>query len=181
MINSFHLLLTFLKADLGRILEREATLKDAIALYFRPQGTTFPYIFWFRHVQFLKRNHRILTIIPYLFLKHFEYKYGIHTNTNIHIGKGLLIVHGGSVFINCKSMGDNCTIYQGVTIGSRKYGKLFKDEIPIIGNNVTVYTGAVVCGNIEINDDARIGANLCITQNVEKGKTIKGTIQVENE
>ena len=170
----------FIASDLERITERNVSVKDALKLYFRPQGTTFPYVFWFRIVQYLKCKHKWMAIIPYLRLRHFEYKYGIHANTNIFIGKGLLIVHGGAVYMNCKAIGDNFTIYQGATLGSRKYGLKYKDGIPTVGNNVIVYTGAVVCGEISIGNSVRIGANTYVDKNVDEGRIIRG-IRVKDE
>lgn len=173
MIDSFKLLIEYMASDLTRITERDACLKDAFRLYFHPQGTTFPYVFWFRVVQYLKRKHKWLLVYPYYRLRHFEFKYGIHANTNTNVGKGLLVVHGGTVYINCKSIGENFTIYQGTTLGSRKYGLKYKDEIPTIGNDVIVYTGAVISGDISIGNHARIGANTFVSKSIEEGKTVK--------
>lgn len=162
-------------SDLYRIKERKVNFKDMVRTYFVPQGTTFPYIFWLRVVHYLKnKGFRIMVVIPYFIMRHYEYKYDVHVNTNISIGDGILIVHGGAVYLNCKSIGNNFTVYQGVTLGSRKYGDKYKDEIPVIDNNVTIYTGAVVCGNIHIGDDVRIGANAYVDKDVEDGKTFIG-------
>ena len=177
MIDSYRMLKEYIAADLERITEKKPSFGDGMKLYFHPQGTTFPYIFWFRVVQYLKSKHRWMAVIPYLRMRHFEFKYGIHANTNISVGKGLLIVHGGAVFMNCKSIGENFTIYQGVTLGSRKYGQKYKDEIPTIGDNVTIYTGAVVCGEITIGNSVRVGANSFVDKDVEEGRTIKGVMR----
>ena len=90
-----------------------------------------------------------------------------------------MIVHGGSVYLNCKAIGENFTVYQNVTLGTKKYGVKHIDEIPKIENNVTIYTGAVVCGNIVLHDDVRIGANTYIDKDVSKGRTVIGTSSVE--
>ena len=153
-------------------MEREVGIKDVIATYFNPQGTTFPYMFWLRIVNYLKTNYgRACAVIPYLFLKHYEWKYDIHVNTNIRIGKGLLIVHGGGVYLNCAVVGDNFTVYQGVTLGTPKYGEKYEKSIPSIMNNVTIYSGAVVCGSIVIGNNARIGANAFVNKTIEDNQT----------
>lgn len=113
--------------------------------------------------------HPILKFIPYCLLRHYEYKYGIHGGAGIHIGKGLLIVHGDGVYLNCKTIGDNFTVYQGVTLGKGSDG-----GIPIIGNNVTVYPNSVVCGGIIIGDNVTIGANAFVSHNVGDGLTVAG-------
>jgi len=81
--------------------------------------------------------------IIYIIFRHYEYKYGIHVNTNIDIGKVLKIVHGDGVYLNCKSIGENFTVYQNVTLGTDRSG-----GIPKVDDKVTLYTGVVICGNI---------------------------------
>lgn len=98
----------------------------------------FRYDVWFRIVSLAKRRVflRILIGAPaYSVLRHYEFKYGIHANTNIPVGRGLHIVHGDGVYLNCSEIGDNFTCYQGVTLGVSKGG------IPAVGNNCTVYAG----------------------------------------
>ena len=109
-------------------------------------------------------------IPAYLRLRHYEYKYGIHANTNIHIGKGLHIVHGGTVYLNCKSIGENVTVYQGVTFGSNNGS----ENIPIIEDNVTVYTGAVVSGKVVLHNGCTIGANAFVNRDVEANTVVGG-------
>lgn len=164
----------YIMADLSRILERPVLWRDAWQMYFMPQGTTFPYIYWFRKVQYKKTKGKIWAVVPYLILRHFEYRYGIHLNTNIPVGKGLLIVHGGGVYLNCESIGSNFTVYQGVTLGTKQYGEKYSKKLPRIGNNVTIYTGAVVCGEITVNDNVCIGANAFVDKTVERGNTVVG-------
>lgn len=81
------------------------------------------------------------------------------------IGKGLLIVHGFSTIINAEKIGDNCSIYQQVTIGYGKGGK------PIIGNNVTIYAGAIIIGNITIGNNCIIGAGAIIHKSIPDNTT----------
>lgn len=155
-------------SDLGRLGGRN--VKELLKWYFRPLGSTFPFHFWFRVYQCLKWKQRskLWKIIPYLFLRHFEYKYGVHVPTDIHVGKGFMVVHGGGVYLNCGYIGDNFTVYQGVTLGKGNEG------IPIVGDNVTVFTNAVVCGKIKLEDGVTVGANSFVSRNVGKGLTVAG-------
>ena len=166
---------SLIHSDLSRIVEREATFGDFLRVFFMPRGANFHYVFWYRIVSHLKHhNHRILAILPYLRLRHYEYKYGMHLNPNITVGKGLLIVHGGAVYLNCESIGDNFTVYQSVTLGSKKYGRQWEFDVPSIGDNVTIYTGATVCGKIHVGNNTVIGAHAYVDKDVADGSTIIG-------
>lgn len=88
------------------------------------------------------------------------------------IGGGLKILHGYSTIIFCHSMGENCTVYQNVTIGR---GKVYEDtSVPVIGNNVTIYTGAIVVGGVHIGNNAVIGAGTVIAKDVPANTTVVG-------
>ena len=67
-------------------------------------------------------------------------------------------------------IGDDCTIYHGVTLGSSKMSK--NKRHPTIKNNVIIGSHAQIIGNIVIEDDVIIGSNAIVTKNVDKGKTI---------
>ena len=85
------------------------------------------------------------------------------------IGKGLLIVHGFSTIINAEKIGDYCSIYQQVTIGYGKGGK------PTIGDNVTIYAGAIIIGNITIGNNCIIGAGAIINKSIPDNSTCVGS------
>ena len=73
----------------------------------------------------------------------------------LHLPTGLVLPHPYGVVINSNSViGTNCTVYQNVTIGSDKNG-----NVPVIGNNVFIFPGAVLIGKITIGDNCIIGAN----------------------
>lgn len=100
-----------------------------------------------------------------------------HTGVEIHpgatIGKGLFIDHGAGVVIGETSIiGDNCTIYHGVTLGGRGHAE--GKRHPTLGDNVLIGTGAKLLGNITIGDDANIGANAVILHDVPAGATVVG-------
>lgn len=81
---------------------------------------------------------------------------------------GLVVCHGHSTEINAERIGENFTVYQNVTIGIRNGG------VPVIGDNVTITTSAVVLGSIKIGDNSAIGANATITKNVPPNCTVIG-------
>ena len=99
------------------------------------------------------------------------------TSIEIHpgaeIGRRLFIDHGMSVVIGETSViGDDVTLYQGVTLGGT--GKEKGKRHPTIGNHVTVGSGAKVLGNITVGDNCRIGAGSVVLRNVPPNSTIVG-------
>lgn len=98
---------------------------------------------------------------------------GIEIHPAAKIGKGLFIDHGMGVVIGeTAEIGDNVTIYHGVTLGGT--GKDKGKRHPTIGNNVIIGCGAKILGPISIGDGAKIGANSVVLKNVPKGKTAVG-------
>ncbi|MGU8377365.1 serine O-acetyltransferase EpsC [Clostridium perfringens] len=98
---------------------------------------------------------------------------GIEIHPGAKIGKGLFIDHGMGVVIGeTAEIGDNVTIYHGVTLGGT--GKDNGKRHPTIGNNVIIGCGAKILGPISIGDGAKIGANSVVLKNVPKGKTAVG-------
>lgn len=81
------------------------------------------------------------------------------------IGEKLYIHHGYSSIIGAKSIGKNCMIYQGVTVGSI-------NGAPRIGDHVTVFSGAIVIGNITIGNHVNIGANATVHKDVPDHTTV---------
>jgi serine O-acetyltransferase len=69
-------------------------------------------------------------------------------------------------------LGRDCTIYQNVTIG---VGNNKKEDYPIIGNNVTIYAGAIVIGKVTVGDNAVIGAGCIVTKDVPENKIAVGS------
>jgi serine O-acetyltransferase len=111
--------------------------------------------------------------LGYFFLnKNIEILTGISISSSAKIGKGLLINHFGQIFMhNLVEIGENCTIAQGVTIGSLGLGKL---GAPKLGNNVFIGSGAKVLGNIRIGNNVRIGSNAVVLIDVPDNATVVG-------
>lgn len=98
---------------------------------------------------------------------------GIEIHPGAKIGKGLFIDHGMGVVIGeTAEIGDNVTIYHGVTLGGT--GKDKGKRHPTVGNDVIIGCGAKILGPISIGDGAKIGANSVVLKNVPKGKTAVG-------
>lgn len=103
------------------------------------------------------------------------------TGVDIHpaakIGKNLFIDHGiGVVIGETAVIGDNCTIYQGVTLGGT--GKEHNKRHPTLGDNVIVGAGAKVLGNITVGSNVKIGANSVVLKDVPDNCTVVGVGRV---
>lgn len=161
----------YVRMDLARMPGGDSSLGSFLKWYYFPRGEMWPYTFWFRILWYMRHNRwpKILTLYPYLRMRHFEFKYGIHANANIPVGAGIHIIHGDGVHLNARSIGDRLTVYQGVTIGVEN------GETPSIGNDVTIYPGAVVAGGIHIGDGAVIGANSFVHRDVPAGAVVAGS------
>jgi serine O-acetyltransferase len=98
---------------------------------------------------------------------------GIEIHPGATIGKRLFIDHGmGLVIGETSIIGDDCTIYHGVTLGSKTSEKTKRH--PTLKNNVIVGANAQVIGNVVIENNVTIGANAVVTKNVGAGQTVVG-------
>lgn len=125
-------------------------------------------------------NFRVRILIAYLqqansrFVKtiiqnHLEIKYSIIISKDCKIGKNLSLEHFlGIVIGKDVVLGDNCKIYQQVTLGQKN------GRYPVIGNNVTIYAGAKVIGGIKIGNNVQIGANAVVLCDVPDNSIVVG-------
>lgn len=98
---------------------------------------------------------------------------GIEIHPGAKIGRGLFIDHGMGVVIGeTAEVGDNVTIYHGVTLGGT--GKHKGKRHPTVGDNVIIGCGAKILGPIYIGNNAKIGANAVVLKDVPEGKTAVG-------
>lgn len=142
-------------------------------------------IFAIRSFRFCIFLRNILNIVNYwisgyhklggYLLRMLTYPTTLHQNLYISewkgrgkIGGGLLFEHGFSTIVYCYSLGENCCINQQVTIGVGNGGA------PCIGNNVRIYSGAKIFGNITIGDDVIIGANTVVNKDIPSHCVVVG-------
>ena len=98
---------------------------------------------------------------------------GIEIHPGAQIGKGLVIDHGMGVVIGETAIiGDNCTLYQGVTLGGT--GKDVGKRHPTLGNDVMVGAGAKILGPFKIGDNSKIAANAVVLEEIPSDSTAVG-------
>jgi serine O-acetyltransferase len=124
--------------------------------------------------------HQKVPLIPRMLSEYAHTMTGIDIHPGAHLGKSVFIDHGTGVVIGeTAKIGDNVKIYQGVTLGALSFpkdacGKIIKGakRHPTIEENVTIYAGATILGNILIGKGAIIGGNVWLTQNLEPGAKV---------
>ena len=103
-----------------------------------------------------------------------RHKTGIEIHPGAKIGKRLVIDHGmGIVIGETTEIGDDCLLYQGVTLGGT--GKDTGKRHPTIGNNVLIGCGAKVLGPFKVGDNSRVAANSVVLREIPEGSTAVGS------
>ncbi|WP_417884407.1 serine O-acetyltransferase [Vibrio rumoiensis] len=118
----------------------------------------------YRYINLYQKNFIFLS----RFLeKRFSLKYGCYISRKAKIGKNISFRHPiGVVIGEGVEISDNVVIYQNVTIGAAKSGDAAKGLYPQIGKNTTIFSGAVIVGNIKVGDGCIIGANTVLSKDL---------------
>ena len=171
-MQTLRICLSLIRSDLTRLKKGKYLFFQCIR--FLITNASFKITFWFRIGSYLKNRNDIISKILYflviLIYKGKQYKTGIQLPLGTPIGKGLSFSHFSCIVINNGSfIGDFCTIFQGVTIGSVR-GK----GAPKIGNYVVIAAGAKVIGDITIGNNVFIGANAVVASNIPDNAVVGG-------
>ena len=133
-------------------------------------------IYRFGHLRYKFKSKLIrwpLAIVHIILAKLGEILFGITIGVSAKIGERLIIEHSGAIVVHGNaSLGDDCIIRQGVTIGNRHLDAPL--EAPHIGHRVNIGAGAKILGGITIGDDAVIGANAVVIKDVPAGAIAVG-------
>jgi serine O-acetyltransferase len=129
----------------------------------------------FIRVAFFLNKFILTKPLSYLFTFLNIVLFGIEVTPKCYIGKGLYIPHTFGTVIGARQIGDNVTIFQGVTIGAKYADTDFTiNSRPIIGNRVMIGAGAKILGNISIGNHSIISANSLVISDVPDGVTMIG-------
>ena len=158
-----------LKEDLDSVIKRDPAARSRFEVYFLYSG--FKAVRAYRKANWFYR-HNLKFIARYISQRS-RHKTGIEIHPGATIGKGLFIDHGMGVVIGeTTEIGDNCTIYQNVTLGGT--GKDTGKRHPTLGNNVLVGAGAKVLGPFKVGDNSRIAAGAVVLNEVPENTTAVG-------
>lgn len=158
----------YVKEEIKVIRERDAAIHSDFEVFLYP---SFHAILWHRvaHALYTRKCFLQARLISQL-SAHFT---GIEIHPGARIGKGLFIDHGHGVVIGETAiLGDNVTLYQGVTLGGT--GKEHGKRHPTIGNNVMISAGAKVLGSFTVGDNSKIGAGSVVLHEVPPNSTVVG-------
>ncbi len=155
--------------DIKSILERDPAARNGLEVFLLYPG--FHAVMWHRISHCLYKAHfKGLARAVSQLVRFFT---GVEIHPGARIGKGLFIDHGMGVVIGETTIiGDNCTIYQGVTLGGT--GKEKGKRHPTLGNNVMVGSGAKVLGPFTVGDNSKIAAGAVVLNEVPPGSTCVG-------
>lgn len=125
-------------------------------------------------------RHKINNTRGGVFCKLLRFRYDNYMRKNacsipleVKLGEGINFPHFSGIFISSAAkIGNNCTIFQQVTIGSNTLKDSIKQGSPVIGDNCYIGAGAKIIGNIVVGNNCRIGANCIIVTNIPDNSTV---------
>lgn len=171
-------MLAFIKQEMDVIKERDPAIKTPAEVFLYPS---------FKAIIQYKIAHRLYQHRHYYWARRISQRAAHKTGIEIHpgavIGEGFFIDHGHGVVIGETAIiGNNVTLYQGVTLGGT--GKEKGKRHPTIGNNVMIGAGAKVLGSVTIGDNVKIGAGSVVLKDVPPNSTVVGVpgrVVVQND
>ena len=161
-------MISYIKEEIQVVRERDPAIKSNMEVLLYP---SFRVILRYRlaHKLYLKKHYFLARWISQRAAR----KTGIEIHPGATIGKGLFIDHGSGVIIGETTViGDNVTLYQGVTLGGT--GKEQGKRHPTLEDNVMVSAGAKILGSFTIGENSKIGAGSVVLEEVPPNCTVVG-------
>jgi len=159
-----------MRRDIRVVFERDPAAKSIWEVIFCYPG--FHAVLFHRVAHWMYLHKMVL--IPRMISQLSRFLTGIEIHPGAKIGQGFFIDHGTGVVIGeTAEVGDNVTIYQGVTLGGT--GKEKGKRHPTIGNNVVIGAGAKVLGSFKVGDNVKIGAgSVVLNKSIPSDTTVVG-------
>jgi serine O-acetyltransferase len=162
-------ILNDIRADFRSVFERDPAARNSLEVIVAYPGFQAIVSHRFAH-RLWKKNFKFVARVMSQLSRFFT---GIEIHPGALIGKGFFIDHGMGVVIGETSeIGENVTIYHGVTLGGTSYTK--GKRHPTVGNNVTIGAGAKILGPLWIGDNSKVGANSVVIRDVPQNSTVVG-------
>jgi serine O-acetyltransferase len=166
----------YLKADLRRaqvLLHGSTTRLSGLRLWIGLLSPRFIPILLCRLAYFFNLLNlgliaKLMSLLNFFF-------FGIEIAVRCPIGKGLFLPHTQGTVIGAWSIGENVTIFQGVTLGAKELDFSYQESSrPIVQDGVTIGAGAKVIGGLVLATDSRVGANAVVLSDVASGTLVVG-------
>jgi serine O-acetyltransferase len=154
--------------DYERFTPHRFKILPFMVRYFR--NHELRYIFWGRILA--NSNSYIVKLLSSCIIRHYRSIYGIEINFK-NVGGGIRLIHPWCITVNDNAIiGKNVTLFKGCTIGVIETG--LKKGNPVLGDNVTVYANATICGNIKIGNNVIISAGSFVNFDVPDNAIVIG-------
>lgn len=158
-----------IKTDVAAVRDRDPAARNDVEVMLLYSGVHAILAYRVAHKLYLGKKYFSARAVSQLA----KFITGIEIHPGAKIGKGLVIDHGTGVVIGeTAEIGDNCTLYQGVTLGGT--GKDTGKRHPTLGNNVMIGAGAKVLGPFRIGDNAKIAAGAVVLEEIPANATAVG-------
>lgn len=162
-------LFSLIREDVANVMDHDPAAKSRLEVFFCYAGL---HAVWFHRINHWLWNHGLFLVARWL-AQVARLLTGIEIHPAARIGRRLFIDHGMGVVIGETSIvGDDVTLYQGVTLGGT--GKEHGKRHPTLEDNVVVGGGAKILGNIIVGKNCRIGAGSVVLRNVPDNSTVVG-------
>jgi serine O-acetyltransferase len=162
-------LFSLLKSDISRYTQNTKNINYLLCLHPR-----FYPVLLIRIAQYTYQKP-FVSFLAHIFTWFNVILFGLECAPKTKIGRGLLIPHSQGIVIGAIDIGDNVTIFQGVTIGAKFFDLNFLSKTrPSIGSRVTIGAGAKILGGISIGHDVVIAANAVVLKSVSKNQLVAG-------
>ncbi|HEX7714159.1 MAG TPA: serine O-acetyltransferase [Bacillota bacterium] len=158
-----------IREDIHTVFERDPAAKSRLEVLLCYPGVHALMAYRLSHWFYQKRWFLLARVISQIT----RFFTGIEIHPGARIGRRFFIDHGAGVVIGeTTEIGDDVTLFQGVTLGGT--GKEKGKRHPTVGNNVMIAAGATVLGSMKIGDNAKIGAGAVVLQEVPPNTTVVG-------
>ena len=168
----------YIEAEIPAVKKYPPVLRTLMLFKIRRESPAADAIYMFRYcLMFIHGGNIFKKLVARRFMRLLVRRYGIFFDfrQGSYFGKGLKFPHPSSIIIGSDvKLGDNCVVYQNVTIGAARAGDAAKGKYPVIGNNCTLFAGCKVLGSIEVADGTTVGANAVLLKSTEKDSTYAG-------
>lgn len=161
-------MISYIKEEINVVKDRDPAIKSNLEVLLYP---SFKVMLSYRvaHKLYMKKHYFMARWVSQRAVR----KTGIEIHPGATIGKGLFIDHGSGVIIGETAiLGDNITLYQGVTLGGT--GKEKGKRHPTLKDNVMISAGAKVLGSFTIGENSKIGAGSVVLEEVPPNCTVVG-------
>lgn len=162
-------MLAMMGEDIKSVLERDPAAKSVLQIVLLYSGLHAIWAYRVSHALHLAG----LGFLARLISQFMRFLTGVEIHPGAKIGRRFFIDHGTGIIIGETAViGDDCLLYQGVTLGGT--GKQVGKRHPSLGDRVVVGAGAKVLGGISIGSDTRVGANSVVLHDVPAHSTVVG-------